>query len=76
MTDESSRKKLKEKVEWLIDNMDIPTVKLLSAFMNGMIVMSMWDANNFTKPTEVKTDIEDILAKMLVKIIEKASEKR
>lgn len=76
MTDESSRKKLKEKVEWLIDNMDIPTVKLLSAFMNGMIVMSVWDANNFTKPTEVKTDIEDILAKMLVKIIEKASEKR
>ena len=71
MTDESSRKKLKEKVEWLIDNMDIPTVKLMSAFINGMIVMSMWDANNFTKPTEARTDIEDILVKMLVKITER-----
>ena len=69
MTDD--RERLKEMVSKIIDKTDISIVKLISVFMSGMILLSLWDANNFTKPTETRTDVEDVLVKMLVKIITK-----
>ena len=76
MTDDP-KKRLKMLAERMIDRMDVPTVNLLSAFASGMIMFSMWNANNFSEPEEAKeTDVEDLLVKILVKIIERGCEKR
>ena len=69
MTDD--RERLKEMVSKIIDKTDISIVKLISVFMSGMILLSLWDANNITEPTETRTDVEDVLVKLLVKIITK-----
>jgi len=76
MTDDP-RKRLKILADRMIDRMDIPTVNLVNAFASGMIMLSIWNANNFSKPEEVKEpDVEELLVKILVKIIERGCEKR
>ena len=76
MTDDP-KKRLKMLADRMIDRMDVPTVNLLSTFASGMIMFSMWNANNFSKPEEAKEpDVEDLLVKILVKIIERGCEKR
>lgn len=76
MTDDP-RKRLKMLADRMFDRMDIPTVNLVNAFASGMIMLSIWNANNLSKPEEVKEpDVEDLMVKILVKIIERGCEKR